>query len=142
MFTPHRVAGGPGKEVALNRIRVTKGTFISSGEKFEIIDDYTIGSSAHRLLPRGWVGTTEFRELDQQIRVAPTHKVSWADVTSDQEEPEAQVHQHRREHFPRQEDGLRRESSHREVVEHRVVARPRDVDGPPPEPSHRDEDGL
>ena len=76
MFTPHRVSGGPGKEVALNRIRITKGTYISFGESFEIIDDYSIGSSAHRLLARGWVGTTEFRELDQQIRVIPTEEAS------------------------------------------------------------------
>ena len=97
MFTPHRVAGGPGKEIAMNRIRVTKGAFVGSGEKFEIIDDYSVTSSAHRLLAHGWVGITEFREMDQQIRVVPTQKVSWADMTSDHDEREVAEHQLRRE---------------------------------------------
>lgn len=69
MFTPHRVAGGHGSEVMLNRMRITNGTYVGTGEKFQVIDDYHVASSAHRSLGHGWVGTTHFRELNQQIKV-------------------------------------------------------------------------
>ena len=40
LFTPHRVAGGPGKDIKLEKSRVTVGTFVGSGEKFRIEDRY------------------------------------------------------------------------------------------------------
>ena len=43
LFTPHRVAGGPGREVALSTRRTTSGAFVGTGEKFVIIDDYDDG---------------------------------------------------------------------------------------------------
>ena len=69
MFTPHRVAGGPGKEVLLNKIRITNGTYVGTGESFQIIDDYCVASSAHKMLAHGWVGTSHFREIDQQVEI-------------------------------------------------------------------------
>ena len=67
MFTPHHVAGKPENGIVLNKIRVTRGKFVTSGKGFEVIDDYTVPASANRLLPGAWFGTTEFREVDQQI---------------------------------------------------------------------------
>ena len=69
MFTPHRVAEGPDKQILLNKIRVTDGTYVGTGQPFQIIDDYTVPSSAHKMLRYGWIGTTKFREVDQQINV-------------------------------------------------------------------------
>ena len=69
MFTPHRVAGGPGGEVLLNKIRITNGTYVGTGEGFQIIDDYSVASSAHRMLSKGWIGTTHFREINQQVEL-------------------------------------------------------------------------
>ena len=41
MFTPHRVAGGPGPDIKLKKTRVTIGTIIASREKFKVVDQYT-----------------------------------------------------------------------------------------------------
>ena len=41
MFTPHRVAGGPGNNIKLDKVRITSGTFVVSGERFKIEDKYT-----------------------------------------------------------------------------------------------------
>ena len=62
MFTPYRVAGGPGRNIILKGKRITKGTFVASGKEFEIVDSYVDPSSAYRMLYHGWIGTSEFRE--------------------------------------------------------------------------------
>ena len=62
MFTPHRVAGGPGANVLLEGTRVTSGTYVASGKTFKIVDSYLVADDAHRLLQHAWIGTTEFLE--------------------------------------------------------------------------------
>ena len=95
MFTPHNVAGKPDDGIVLNKIRVTRGKYVGTGENFELIDDYSIAASTHKMLPHAWVGTTEFREVDQQIMnniTSPTIEitkdktVAWADMLSGDEE--------------------------------------------------------
>ena len=61
MFTPHRVSGGPGRDIKLDKARVTIGTFVASGEQFKIEDQYTEPRAAHMMLEHAWVGTSEFR---------------------------------------------------------------------------------
>ena len=65
MFTPHRVAGCPRRDIILKGERITKGTFVASGKEFEIVDSYVDPSSAHRMLNHGWIGTSKF--LDEEI---------------------------------------------------------------------------
>ena len=95
MFTPHNVAGRPDDGIVLNKIRVTRGKYVGTGEGFELIDDYSVAASMHKMLPHAWVGTTEFREVDQQIKNIVTHQtieiakdksVAWADMLSGDEE--------------------------------------------------------
>ena len=50
MFTPHRVAGGPGRDIELDKVRITIGTFVASGERFKIEDQYTEPRAAHMML--------------------------------------------------------------------------------------------
>ena len=67
LFTPFKVAGGPGKRSSLKRLRVTRGRFFSTGREFKIIDDWTVPSHAHRLLESAWIGTTDFREVVEYL---------------------------------------------------------------------------
>ena len=77
LFTPHRVAGGPGRGVQLHKSRVTTGMFPNTGEEFKIEDRYTEPRTAHLMLEHAWVGTSEFREdLHESIE---DKKFSWAD---------------------------------------------------------------
>ena len=59
MFTPFRVPRGPAKNQRLAMRRRTIGTFLSGGD-FDVIDDWTTGSQAHRFLRDAWTGRTEF----------------------------------------------------------------------------------
>ena len=85
MFTPHRVAGGPGRDIKLTKIRVTIGTFVASGEKFKIIDNYTEPMAAHMMLEHAWVGTTEFKEVINYEGASIDASTRWADWASDKE---------------------------------------------------------
>ena len=110
LFTPHRVAGGPSASDCLSTKRVTKGTYIRSGISFEVIDDYSVEGDSHRMLEGAWLGITEFvstrNDGDEDARVKEladdqtegehigtatspgkaSARVSWADMTSDDEE--------------------------------------------------------
>ena len=44
--------------------RTTIGTYVGSGKKFEIVDDYHDPNNAHRILANAWIGTSEFRVMD------------------------------------------------------------------------------
>ena len=59
LFTPFRVPRGPPKGLALGLKRRTIGKFIN-GDAFDVVDDWTSGSQAHRFLRDGWTGRTEF----------------------------------------------------------------------------------
>ena len=85
MFTPHRVAGGPGRDIKLTKTRVTIGTFVASGEQFKIIDHYTEPKAAHMMLEHAWVGTTEFKELINYEGANINASTKWADWASDEE---------------------------------------------------------
>ena len=67
LFTPHKVANGPSVGAIVKKIRVTKGVYVRTGKEFEVIDDYTVGGNAHRLLQGVWTGTTEFRVAEDYI---------------------------------------------------------------------------
>ena len=67
LFTPFKVAGGPGAKTALKRIRITRGKYFASGKTFKIIDDWTTRANSHRLLQGSWIGTTDFREVAEYI---------------------------------------------------------------------------
>ena len=69
MFTPHRVAGGPGPDITLEGTRVTVGTYVASGRAFKIVDSYCVADDAHRLLQHAWIGTTEFHEKKDEFAV-------------------------------------------------------------------------
>ena len=90
---PYRVAGGLEAGVQVKKIRVTNGTFIKSRRAFQVIDDYHIKAKSHRLLAGAWIGTSEFREVDNFIEdVDPSQKsIAWADCDS---EPETQEPPH------------------------------------------------
>ena len=64
LFTPRRVPEAPpSKELAA--VRVTEGTFVSSGKHFKVVDAWTKRSTAHRELPEPWTGSTKFiRRMD------------------------------------------------------------------------------
>ena len=89
LFIPHRVAGGPEAGVQVKKIRVTNGTFIKTRRGFQVIDDYNIKAKSHRLLAGAWIGTSEFREVDNFIKdVGPNRKsIAGADCEF---EPETQ----------------------------------------------------
>ena len=98
LFTPFRVAGGPAPETEMNKRRVTKGRFIGSKEEFEITDDFTKQSSAHRLLRASWIGETTFCEVkvlaaeaescvDKSEQVDKIKKIPrWSDISSNDDE--------------------------------------------------------
>ena len=62
LFAPMDVAGYPNSDRTIGRIRVTKGLTIT-GQKFEMRDDWTMPSKAHRNLAIPWIGTTSFTEM-------------------------------------------------------------------------------
>ena len=62
LFTPHRVAGGPGRDAIMLTKRITKGTYVGTGEEFVIVDDYADPNCAHRILKNAWIGTTLIHE--------------------------------------------------------------------------------
>ena len=59
LFTPYRVPRGPPKNQKLKMSRRTVGEFLTGG-KFDVVDDWTSGSQAHRFLKDAWTGQTEF----------------------------------------------------------------------------------
>ena len=85
MFTPHRVAGGPGRDIKLKKTRVTIGTFVASGEHFKIVDQYTEPRAAHMMLEHAWVGTIEFQEIINYEGASIVASTRWAVWASDEE---------------------------------------------------------
>ena len=85
MLTPRRVSGGPGRDIKLEKARITIGTFVASGERFKIEDQYTEPRAAHMMFEHAWVGTWEFRE--KIIYEGTNNEISnkWADWASDEE---------------------------------------------------------
>ena len=67
LFTPFKVAGGPDREIRMKRYRITSGTYIISGDKFKITDDWLKPGNAHRLLKASWTGSTTFHEIPEYI---------------------------------------------------------------------------
>ena len=59
LFTPFKVAKGPGSCEKLNVIRFTKGV-TQSGHMFEFHDNWQKTQNAHRLLDEHWIGYTSF----------------------------------------------------------------------------------
>ena len=59
LFTPFRVPRGPPKSAHLGMVRRTVGRFVN-GDQFDVEDDWTSGSQAHRFLRDGWTGRTIF----------------------------------------------------------------------------------
>ena len=93
LFTPYRVAKGPGKGTALSSSRFTCGV-TASGESFEFFDDWTTLANRHRVLTESWVGYTIFKErsvsnlevqLDRPSKHCTTSTKCWADCMSDDE---------------------------------------------------------
>ena len=64
LFTPHRVAGRPRRDVVIGGRRTTIGSYVGSGKKFEIVDDYHDPHHAQRILADAWIGTSEFRVMN------------------------------------------------------------------------------
>ena len=65
LFTPHRVAGGPGWQTLIGRRRTTIGKYVGSGKKFEIVNDYhDPNHNAHRIIANAWIVTLEFRVMN------------------------------------------------------------------------------
>ena len=89
LFTPHRVAGGPGRGVHLLKTRVTTGKFLNTGEEFRIEDRYTDPRAAHLMLEHAWVGHSEFAEEPQP----ELQKVSssWADWASEDDAQKLEI---------------------------------------------------
>ena len=82
---PHRVAGGPEARVQVKKLRVTSGTFIRTKQVFQVIDDYHINANSQRLLDGAWIGTSEFREVDNFIEDVDWNKKSIASADRDSE---------------------------------------------------------
>ena len=61
MFIVHTFLSlrGPPRRLALGLKRRTIGKFVND-DAFDVIDDWTSGSLAHRFLKDGWTGRTEF----------------------------------------------------------------------------------
>ena len=76
MFRPHRAAGGSARNKKLSKSRITTGTFVASGEKFRIEDQYTEPRAAHLMLEHAWVGTTEFQEVAESSDKKANHEYS------------------------------------------------------------------
>jgi len=108
LFTPYKVAKGPGRKTKLLTMRITEGVY-ENGQKFKLIDDWTKPSESHRLLEADWIGRTIFKvDLKEDVSLggdyrrqrrraftssaAPsihhtvnTSKVSWADIQDSDE---------------------------------------------------------
>ena len=104
LFTPYKVARGPGRKTKLKTRRITEGT-TELGQKFRIVDDWTNPERSHRLMTVAWIGKTTFevdanedihlggdcrrqRERVQEgVNSAKTAgakpRVSWADMDSE-----------------------------------------------------------
>ena len=71
--------------------RITSGTFVASGEKSRIEDQYTEPRAAHMILDHTWIGTTEFKEIGKPIDIEANHEHSnstpskWADLAFEEE---------------------------------------------------------
>ena len=61
LFTPLRVARGPGADTHFVRIRETNGINTLSMKAFRVVDDWTQSSNAHKVLDFPWIGRTTFR---------------------------------------------------------------------------------
>ena len=74
----------------VKKIRVTNGTFIKTRRAFQVIDDYHAKANSHRLLAGAWIGTSEFREVDNYIEDVDQNakSIAWADCDSDHETQE------------------------------------------------------
>ena len=59
LFTPFGTKGSPPAR-GLHSVRVTEGTFVSSGKCFRVVDSWKTRSTAHDELSETWVGTTRF----------------------------------------------------------------------------------
>ena len=84
LFTPHRVSGGPGRDIAMNTRRRTDGVYVGTGVEFVIEDDYSNPMDAHRVLPNAWVGTTTIFEkeivaVEESSKIAHV-RAAWADI--------------------------------------------------------------
>ena len=66
LFTPYRVPRGPPKGTRLGLKRRTVGQFVN-GVAFDVTDDWTSGSQAHRFLSDGWTGRTIFTIADSTL---------------------------------------------------------------------------
>jgi hypothetical protein len=62
LSAPHRVAGGLGRDAIMLTKRITKGTFVGTGEEFTIVDDDADPNCAHRIMPKAGIGTTLIHE--------------------------------------------------------------------------------
>ncbi len=61
LFTPFKVANGPGEDHHVGRLRVTRGIF-ADGTHFEEVDEWRKSEDAHRRLRQSWIGSTEFMD--------------------------------------------------------------------------------
>jgi hypothetical protein len=86
LFTPFKVAGGPGTKTPLKKLRVTRGQFLDSGRTFKIIDDWSVRANAHRLLEGTWLGTTDFRETSECIDDDSDEEVDHKEAEAEEEE--------------------------------------------------------
>ena len=86
LFTPYKVAGGPGNKVPLKRLRVTRGKLVATNKTFKIIDDWSIRANAHRVLDGAWIGTTDFRESSEFIDDDSDDDAEGADRAMEEEE--------------------------------------------------------
>ena len=68
LFTPHRVSGGPTRDIMMCTRRTTRGTYVGTGVGFVVTDDYADPNAAHKVMPNAWVGTTEFEEDNAQVK--------------------------------------------------------------------------
>ena len=78
LFTPHRVSGGPGRDIVMDTRRKTEGVYVGTGVEFVIEDDYSNPMDAHRVLPNAWVGTTTIYE--KAIVAVEDVRTAWADM--------------------------------------------------------------
>ena len=68
LFTPRRVAGAPARK-DISTVRVTKGEDLDTGERFEIVDNWTRRPSAHACTGRRWTGTTTFMTMSHSCGI-------------------------------------------------------------------------
>ena len=67
LFTPFRVAKGPGKDVPMKHNRLTVG-ITKDGEHFEVVDDWSLPKNSHRKIDTPWIGYTVFAEEREDVR--------------------------------------------------------------------------